>query len=282
MKDSEDRVVVAVAPVCHVGGHLPPESTNPVTPREVADETVRSWNAGASLVHLHVRDETGNLVSDLTTFRLTLDLIRERSDLVIQGSTGGLSTLTLEERCVALDEPRVEMASLNMGSVNFGDTVYINTVPDIRYWAGRMSEAGVIPELEVFNPSMIETAYELRAEGVLSDPLRFGLALGFAGALSADPRHIAYLTSMIRGDAVWGFLHEGMTDFHVISSALGMGAGLLRVGFEDGGYIRPDRPARSNAELVENLVTLIRASGKRVATPAEARELLHIPPLRSA
>jgi 3-keto-5-aminohexanoate cleavage enzyme len=171
------------------------------------------------------------------------------------------------------------MASLNMGSVNFGEDVYINTLPDIRYWAARMREAKAVPELEVFNPSMIESAYALRDEGVLVDPLRFNIALGFPSSLSAAPRHLTYLSGMLERDTAWGFLHEGMTDFRVLTAALGLGAQVLRVGFEDGGYIRPDRPARTNAELVEHLVTLIRASGKDVASPAEAREILGVPPL---
>lgn len=274
-----NTVIVSVAPVCHVGGHLPAESRNPLTAEEVAAETIRCWNAGASMVHLHVRDEQGTQVSDLEVFGRTIDSIREKSDIILQGSTGGLTTLSLEERCVSLNDPRIEMASLNMGSVNFGEQVYINTIPDIRYWAHRMNETDVVPELEVFNPSMVESAYELLDEGVLSQPLHFNFTLGFPSSLSADPRHISYLASLLPPDDPWGFLHEGMTDFRSITAALGLGAQILRVGFEDGGYIRPDRPATHNAELVEHLVQLVIHAGKRVATPQEAREILELPAL---
>lgn len=274
----QNTVIISVAPVCHIGSHLPSESENPLTAEEVSEETIRCWNAGASMVHLHVRDEEGNQVSDRGVFECTLDRIRETSDIILQGSTGGLTTLTLEERCVALDDPRIEMASLNMGSVNFGESVYINTIPDIRYWAGRMKETGVAPELEVFNPSMVESAYELRDEGVLADPLHFNFTLGFPSSLSADPRHITYLASMLRPDTPWGFLHEGMTSFRTIAAALGMGAQILRVGFEDGGYIYPEKPAKNNAELVEHLAKLVVHAGKRIASPQEARRILEIPP----
>jgi len=269
-----DKIIVAVAPVSHVGKVLPEETKNPLTATQVAEESIRAWNAGASLVHLHVRDETGEQVSDLSVFEKTIDLIREKSDIILQGSTGGVSTLSLEERCVCLNEPRVEMASLNMGSVNFGESVYINTIPDITYWAERMRGSRIVPELEVFNPSMIESSYELAAEGVLEEPLHFNFALGFHSSLQADPRHIAYLSSMLTGDAVWGFLHEGMRDFTVLTAALGLGAGVLRVGYEDGPFYGNGIPARSNAELVEQLVALIRLAGKEIATPKEARAIL--------
>ena len=235
MTDQANTVIVSVAPVCRIDGHLPSESENPLTASEISDEVIRCWNAGACIVHLHVRDEKGNQVSDLEVFSRTLDRIRDSSDIILQGSTGGLSTLSLEERCVCLNDLRIEMASLNMGSVNVGESVYINTIPDIRYWAERMRGAGVVPELEVFNPSMIESACELLSEGVLSEPLHFNFALGFPSSLSADPKHIAYLACMLATGMRWGFLHEGMTDFVSISASLGLGARTLRVGFEDGG-----------------------------------------------
>jgi 3-keto-5-aminohexanoate cleavage enzyme len=132
-----DKIIVAVAPV---GKNIQPPAVNPTSAQEeTARDVIACANAGASLVHLHVRDTHGELTGDLTEFSATLDLIRQSSDIVIQGSTGGLSSLTLDERCVALNDSRVEMASLNMGSVNFGENVYINTLPDIRYWARRMA-----------------------------------------------------------------------------------------------------------------------------------------------
>ena len=131
----QEKVIVAVAPV---GADIAPPSINPLTPEDVAAEVVACSRAGAAMVHLHVRDEVGEQTGELSAFAHTLDLIRASSDIVIQGSTGGLSTLSLEARCVALNDSRVEVASLNMGSVNFGEDVYINRMPDIRYWAQRM------------------------------------------------------------------------------------------------------------------------------------------------
>ncbi len=124
------KIIVAVAPV---GKDLETPSMNPLTPEEVAREVIDCTRAGASFVHLHVRDDNGNQTEELTHFSRTLDLIRKESDIIIQGSTGGLSELSLQERCVALNDRRVEVASLNMGSVNFGEDVYINRLPDIRF-----------------------------------------------------------------------------------------------------------------------------------------------------
>jgi 3-keto-5-aminohexanoate cleavage enzyme len=273
---AKQKIIVAVAPVSHVGKPLPAQTHNPLTPTEVAAEAVRCANEGASIVHLHVRDDRGLQVSDLRWYRETLDRIFDETDLIINGSTGGVSELSLEDRCVSLDDPRVQLGSLNMGSVNFGESVYINTIGDIRFWAARMTQRNVVPELEVFNPSMITTALELRAEGVLRDPLHVNFCLGFPGSISADVRNLFYLVDLLPEGTEWGLVHEGMQDLSVASAALGMGARVLRVGFEDGAYLRRGRPARSNAELVAGLVSLIRIAGCEIATPDEARELLSL------
>ena len=273
-----DKVVIAVAPVAHAGKAIPEGCRNPLTPTEVAAETIACAGAGASLAHHHVRDPSGAIVSDLRWYRETVDAIRDGTDIVLNVSTGGVSDLSLEERCVGLDEPRVEMGSLNMGSVNFGEGVYVNTLPDIRYWAGRMKDSGVTPELEIFGVSMLETAWEFLEQGILEEPLHYNFSLGFHGSLSARPVNLCHLVSLLPEEATWGFVHEGMEDLTMTALALGLGATVLRVGFEDGCFIRRGVPARSNAELVGNLVKLVEAAGKSPATPSEARELLALPP----
>ena len=105
------KIIVAVAPV---GREINPPSVNPLTPEDVASEVIACAESGASMVHLHVRDRKGNQTEDISNFSKTLDFIRKSSDIIIQGSTGGLTDLSLEERCVALNDPRVEVASLNM------------------------------------------------------------------------------------------------------------------------------------------------------------------------
>ena len=232
------------------------------------------------MVHLHVRDEKGAPTGDLTAFGRTLDLIRASSDIVIQGSTGGLGTLSLEERCVALNDPRVEVASLNMGSVNFGEEVYINRMPDIRYWAQRMHAGRVVPELEIFESGMLAAAKQLIEEGVLRPPYYVNLPLGAHWALPADPRSILFITAMLPPGMRWGVVHDGMRDLSLLATAIGMGASAVRVGFEDSVGYAPGKAARSNAELVTTVVALIEKIGGRVASPDEARQLLGVADLR--
>jgi len=267
------KIIVALAPV---GKDIVPPSINPLTPEDVAREVIDCTRAGASFVHLHVRDDKGNQTEDLTQFSLTLDLIRESSDIIIQGSTGGLSELSLEARCVALNDPRVEVASLNMGSVNFSEDVYINRLPDIRYWARRMEEANVIPELEIFEAGMLTTATKLLQENVLKPPFAFGFCLGFHWALPANPNSLFFLKSSLSEGVPWGVVHESMQDFSLLATAIGMGASAIRVGFEDSVYYAPGRAAATNVELVEKIVSLIHQIGYEVATPGEARKLLRL------
>ncbi len=199
--------------------------------------------AGASMVHLHVRDAAGQQTAELEAFSYTLDLIRKESDIIIQGSTGGLADLSLEERCVAVDEPRVEVASLNMGSANIKETVYINTLPDIRYWAGRMRQNRVVPELEIFEAGMIPAAFHLIREEAITPPYYFNVCLGFHHALPADPTSLFFLKSMIPPESPWGLVHDGMTDLSLLAAAIGLGATIVRVGFEDSIFFAPGEKA---------------------------------------
>ena len=265
------KIIVAVAPV---GKDIERPSINPLTPEDVAREVIDCTHAGASFVHLHVRDDKGNQTEELTQFSRTLDLIRDASDIIIQGSTGGLSELSLEERCVALNDPRVEVASLNMGSVNFGEEVYINRLPDIRYWARRMEETNVVPELEIFEAGMLTAVAKLVEEKVLKPPLAVGFCLGFHWALPADPNSLFFLKSSLTEPASWGVVHESMQDFSLLATAIGMGAAAIRVGFEDSVYYAPGKAAATNVMLVEKIVSLVHQIGYEVATPTEARELL--------
>ena len=267
------KIIVAVAPV---GKDIESPSINPLTPEEVAKEVIACAETGASMVHLHVRDREGNQTEDITDFSRTLDLIRKSSDIIIQGSTGGLTNLTLEERCVALTDPEVEVASLNMGSVNFGEEVYINRLPDIRYWGRRMEEAGVAPELEIFEIGMIPVARKLIEEGVIKPPYHFNFCLGAHWAMPADPRCLFYLTSMFENGITWGLVHDSMNDFSLLATAIGLGATVVRVGFEDSVNFASGKVAETNKELVSRLTSLVHQIGFEVADPDEARELLEL------
>ena len=267
------KVIIAVAPV---GRSTQPPAINPRTPKQVADEVIRCALAGASMVHLHVRDAKGVQTEDITVYSQTLDRIRTSSDIVIQGSTGGLTTLTLEQRCVALNDKRTEVASLNMGSVNFGEDVYINRLPDIRYWAKRMRQTKTVPEMEIFDSGMLPAARALVAEGAIQPPYSICFALGFHWTLAPDPKSLFFMTAMMNETVPWGVIHDGMTDFTLLATAIGLGASLVRVGFEDSIFWAPEQAVKHNVELVQRLAQLVRLLGHAVATPAEARAILGI------
>ena len=268
------KIIVAVAPV---GKAIEAPSVNPLLPEDVAGEVVACTKAGASMVHLHVRDKKGEQTEDLTAFSATLDLIRQSSDIIIQGSTGGLTDLTLEQRCVALNDPRVEVASLNMGSINFGEDVYVNRMPDIRYWAHRMEETRVVPELEIFAAGMLPAYMKLVEEKVLQPPYSIGFCLGVEWALPGDAETLFFMKTMLpEKDVPWGVIHAEMNDFALLATAIGMGASFVRVGFEDSPFFAPGKAAKSNVELVERIVSLVHQIGYKVASCNEAREMLQI------
>jgi 3-keto-5-aminohexanoate cleavage enzyme len=267
------KIIVAVAPV---GRSVAPPAINPLTPRQVADEVIRCARAGAAMVHLHVRDAKGVQTEEIGAYSETLDRIRAASDIIIQGSTGGLTSLSLEQRCVALNDPRTEVASLNMGSVNFGEEVYINRLPDIRYWAKRMRQTKTVPEMEIFDSGMLPAARALIAEGAIKRPYSICFCLGFHWTLAPDPRSLFFMTALMEERVPWGVIHDGMTDFTLLATAISLGASLVRVGFEDSIFWAPGQAVTRNVELVQKLAQLVRLLGHEVATPVEARQLLGI------
>ena len=275
MKNQEPRkIIVAVAPT---GKKTAPPSVNPLTSQDIARQVIACEKAGASMVHMHVRDKKGEQTEDLTDFSATLDLILQSCDIIIQGSTGGLTDLTLEQRCVALEDPRVETASLNMGSINFDEDVYINRMPDIRYWARRMAETRVAPELEIFAAGMLPAYVQLVEEGVLKPPYSIGFCLGARWALPANPETLFFMKTLLPDKNVpWGVIHADMHDLALLATAISMGASVVRVGFEDSAFYAPGKIAQTNAELVEKMVSLIHQIGYEVATCQEAREILGI------
>lgn len=276
------KIIITVAPVCHVGKEIPSECKNPLSPEEIAEDTLNCYKAGACEVHLHTRDLKGNITFDLDVFRDTIGLIRKESDMIIQSSTGGLSDLSLEQRCVCLNVPEVEVASLNMGSVNFGETVYVNTMPELRYWAGRLRETNTIPEMELFDLSHVECCSRLADEGVIDRPLHYNFCLGPGNSsnLTCNGRNLALLNAITEQGTSWGITHDSMKDFQMLACAIAMGANTLRIGFEDSFYYAPGKRAANNAELVSRLVDLIQKLGCEPATAEEGRAMQHIPQLK--
>ena len=246
----------------------------PLTPEEIADSAVEAREAGASIVHLHVRDEQGQPTQDLEVFRKTMGLIRRRSDLVIETTTGGAVGMTPEERLqpVTLGP---EMASLDCGTVNFGDEYILNTLPIMRDFARAMRAHGVRPTLECFDLSHIYAAEVLLKEGLLDGPLHYGLVLNVPGGVKYEPDVLEFLVRKLPAGAHWTAMGIGRSSLPAVFGALAMG-GHVRVGFEDNVYYSKGVLAKSNSELVDRVRRLVLEAGFQVATPDDVREMLQL------
>ncbi|MGD8499474.1 MAG: 3-keto-5-aminohexanoate cleavage protein [Phycisphaerales bacterium] len=249
-------------------------------PGKLAQEIYECWRTGASVVHLHVIDEKGNATVDTSNFQKTVRTIRAKCNIIIQGSTGGISNLTRDERSVSVEVPDVEMGSLNMGSCNVGEQVYINTPGDVEYWAEKMRKNKVLPEMTLFEPGMMTMIDRLLDKKIVEHPVVVNLALGFPGTLPATPDNIMFMVRQLPKDAVWTLTPHHAPDYslHALSVAFG---GNVRVGFEDSMYLAPGKKASNNIELVAKARELIEQLGRTVASPAETRQMYGIAPDRS-
>jgi 3-keto-5-aminohexanoate cleavage enzyme len=253
----------------------------PVTPEQIGDAAAGAAAAGAAVVHLHVRDGRGEPTQDAEIFEAAVLAIRERTDVIIQVSTGGAMGMTAEERLQPViglsGDAHPEMASLTTGSCNFGDEVFLNPLPEVESFARTMIEHGVKPEIEVFEAGMIETAVRMERRGLLHPPLHFNLVMGVPGAVPATPRQLLNLVDELPTGSTWTV--SGIGRGQLTMSALGIVlGGHVRTGLEDNIYFRRGQPAKSNAELVERVVRLAGELDRPVATVSEARETLGLGP----
>ena len=277
MSDLKDKVIITVAPT----GSIPSRKDTPhlpITPEEVAEETRRSYEAGASIVHLHGRDpKTGEPTPDIEVFRQYLERIRETCPIVTQITTGGGAVtlgLSPEQRLEAVEKLRPESASLNAGSMNFGRKLFPNTPDVMEAFARRMQEMGVKPEFEVYEIGMIQqVSHWIIRAGLADPPYRFSLVMGVLGGIPATIRNLQAMVEDLPEDSVWQVIGIGRHQLPLGAVATAAGGG-IRVGFEDNIYLKKGVLARSNAELVEKAVTLVEAMGKDVANTDEARKIL--------
>jgi len=259
-----------------VGAELTREQTPylPLSPEEIADSAIEAAEAGAAMVHLHVRDSQGRPTCDEKVFSEVLEKIRHRSDVIIQVSTGGAIGDTEVDRFRPL-EAAPDMASLTTGSVNFGSEVFFNPRPFVESLAKAMLEKGIKPELEVFDAAMLENGMALAAKGLVLPPLHFDLVLGVPGGIAATERNLRFLAEGIPSGATWSVAAVGRHQFPMAELAIKWG-GHARVGMEDNIFLEKGVLAKSNAELVAKAVKMARELGRPIATPAQARNLLQI------
>lgn len=244
------------------------------SPAGIAREVTRACNAGASIAHLHVCDESGNPTTDTDVFKKTISLIRESCNIVIEGSTGGLNSLSAKQRAVAL-ETDIELASLNPGSVNYNNDVYINSPADIAYWIPEMHKQKIKADITVFEPGMIENTMLYAQKNLLSSPFLFTFVLGLNGAMPATPKNLLFLSESIPAGSFWCSCGQNGSDLQMDVLAMNMG-GNVRAGFEDNPYYKPGVLAQSNAQLIERLVRITHEVGREIASPDEVRQLLKL------
>ncbi|NLG80818.1 MAG: 3-keto-5-aminohexanoate cleavage protein [Firmicutes bacterium] len=246
----------------------------PLAPEEIAEAAAEARGAGASIIHLHVRDSDGRPTQDIEVFRRTIALIHEKCDCIVQISTGGAVGTPPEERLRPLDLVP-EMATLTCGTVNFGEGVFENPPQLIEAFARKMAELGIKPELEVFDVGMVANALRLAKQGLVKEPLYFDFVMGVPGGIPGTIDNLLHLAHQIPAGAMWQVAGVGRTELPLAVVAIVAG-GHVRVGFEDNVYYSRGVLAESNAQLVARIARIAREVGREVATPAEARQMLGI------
>ncbi|QDG52035.1 3-keto-5-aminohexanoate cleavage protein [Persicimonas caeni] len=246
----------------------------PYTPEEIAQEAVRCREAGASMVHVHGREDDGTPTQARDVFEQILNKIRERSDILVQFSTGGAVWMSVEERIEALDL-RPDMATLTTGTVNFGEDVFMNSLPMIRQIAERLQEFDITPEIEIFDTGMVDTAMRLVKEGLLEEPLHFDFVLGVPGGMGGRPENLEFLVDMIPEGSTWSVAGIGRHELPLAYKAIDMG-GHVRVGLEDNIFVEKGVLAKGSWELVEKVVEYAEEQGREIATPEVAKEILGV------
>ncbi len=267
--------LILTAAVC--GAEVTREQTPyiPITPEEISEEAYLSWKAGASIIHVHVRDSAGNPTQDVKIFKKTVDLIRSKCpDVIVQVSTGGAVGMSAEERLQSVDS-KPDMATLDSGTTNFGDDVFVNDMPMIRHFASRMKDLEILPEFECFELGHVFNALKVVKEGLGPKHLHFDFVLGVPGSCPADIRNLLRMADSIPSNATWTASGIGRHEFGVAAFAILLG-GHVRVGMEDNVYLSKGVLARSNAELVEKAARLAKELGRDVATPKEAKKILNL------
>jgi 3-keto-5-aminohexanoate cleavage enzyme len=273
MSWATDPVVITVAPT---GAEVTRDDNPnvPYTPEEIAEEVGRSAGEGASVVHIHARTDDGRPTTDPDVLRRIRDLIRERSDIVIGMSTGAEVGMSHEERIRVLDAGP-EIASLNTGSMNFGDELFDNPPDLIEALAKRMAADGVRPELEIYDLGMLGAVAGLLDRGLVAEPPLYNFVLGVPGGIHASAENLLALLHNRPRPGPWTVTGVGRHQLPLSTIACAMG-GHMRVGFEDNVYYRRGELATSNAQLVARARRIAEELGRPVATPAQAREVLGV------
>ena len=266
---------------CCICGAEVTKENNPAVPytvEEIVREAKSAYDAGAALIHLHVRWDDGTPTQDKGRFQECIDAIRkECPDVIIQPSTGGAVGMTDLERLQSTEVvPTPEMATLDCGTCNFGgDEIFINTDNTINNFGDIMKERGIKPECEVFDKGMIDLALKAAKKGHIDYPMHFDFVLGVQ--MTATVRDLVFMAGSVPPGSTWTATGIGKTCWDIVAATIALG-GHVRVGFEDNVYMSKGVLAKSNGEMVERVVQMAKLMNREIATPDEAREILGLKP----
>jgi len=252
----------------------------PITPQEQAKEAKACFEAGARVIHLHVREDDGSPTQRLERFKDSIEAIRQAvPEVIIQISTGGAVGEAFEKRLAPL-ALKPDMGTLNAGTLNFGDEIFINHPQDIIRLAEAFKEYQVVPEVEVYESGMIDVVSRLVKKGIITHtPLHIQFVLGVPGGMSGKPKNLLYMKEHLAEEipsATWAV--AGIGRWHIPTAMVAMVCGgHIRCGFEDNIYYHKGVVADSNAQLVARLARIATEIGRPIATPQQAREILALP-----
>lgn len=275
-----DKLIIT----CAISGAEVTKEHNPFVPytiKETAEQAHQAYLAGASVIHLHVRNDDGTPTQDKLRYQQAIDAILEKCpDVIIQPSTGGAVGMKRDER-LQPTELDIEMATLDCGTLNFGgDEIFINTENDIKYFAKVMHEKKILPELECFEKGHIDSVLRLYKKGYIHDPLHFSFVLGVNGGMTGEARDFHFLKESIPEHATYSVAGMGRFEFSLAELSIAYG-GHVRVGLEDNIYLSKGVLAQGNKELVEKVVKIAKKYDREIATPDEAREILRFKELKN-
>jgi len=269
-----DKVIVTAA----LTGAVTTKADNPALPtqpEEIAQSAIECYEAGAAIVHLHVRDDNDNGSMDYDKFAKTVGLIRDsKCPVLLNLTTSGALGQTYEDRIRPFRELKPELASFDAGTMNWlHKTVFMNEPAFLEILGKEMQEAGVKPEVEIFDMGMLYNALYYIKIGVLQAPVHFQICLGAPGGMTATAENLLYMINHLPENCTWATFGIGSKAMEITMTGLGIG-GNIRVGLEDNVYYHYGQLAKSNAEFVHRIGRLAGEMGKTLATPDEAREIL--------
>ena len=268
-----DPCIISVA-ITGSGTTLAQNPNLPCTPEQIATSAIESWNAGAAIAHIHVREADGTPTHNMDYYRAIIERVTAETDMILNLTTGAFAGLDQHLRLETLTlEP--ELGSFDAGSMNFGDGVFLNPPDFLREMAASFREYNVRPELECFDVGMIYNCLNLIQEGAIDGPLGWQFVLGVRGGAPATPKVLLHMVELLPTDSRWSAIGLGRGQLPMNTMAIILG-GHVRTGMEDNVYYRRGELATSNAQLVERCARLTRELGREVATPADARRLLSL------